>query len=55
MAEDDIDWVYTAGIGLNLWAVRLDIGGAFSTEEEEFDGDEYPSETRVAAQLSVDF
>lgn len=55
LAENDIDWVYTAGLGLNLWAVRLDVAGAFSTEKEEFDGDEIPSETRVAAQLSVDF
>ncbi len=55
IAESDIDWVYTAGLGLNLWAVRLDLAGAFSTEKEEFDGDEYPSEIRVAGQLSVDF
>ncbi|HDR46336.1 MAG TPA: hypothetical protein ENN94_01395 [Geoalkalibacter subterraneus] len=55
IAESDIDWVYTAGIGLNLWAVRLDLAGAFSTEKEEFDGDDYPSEIRVAGQISVDF
>lgn len=55
MAESDIGWVYTAGLGVNLWAARLDLGGAFSTEEEDFDGDEYPSEIRFAAQLSVDF
>lgn len=55
LLEDDIGWVYTAGLGLNLWAVRLDVAGAFSSEKEEFDGDKIPSETRVAAQLSVDF
>ncbi len=55
LAEDDIGWVYTAGLGLNLWAVRLDVAGAFSSENEEFDGDEIPAETRLAAQLSVDF
>ncbi|MBE0596274.1 MAG: conjugal transfer protein TraF, partial [Desulfuromonadales bacterium] len=55
MAEDDIDWVYTAGLGLNLWAVRFDIAGAFAGEKEEFDDDEIPKETRIAAQLSVDF
>jgi len=55
MAESDIGWVYTAGLGVNLWAARFDLGGAFSTEKEEFDGDEYPSEIRFAAQLSVDF
>jgi hypothetical protein len=55
IAESDIGWVYTAGLGVNLWAARLDLGGAFSTEEETFDGDEYPSEIRFAGQLSVDF
>lgn len=55
IAEDDIDWVYTAGLGLNLWAARLDLAGAFSSEEEEFDGEDYPSEIRLAAQLSIDF
>jgi len=55
IAESDIDWVYTAGLGINLWAVRLDLAGAFSTEEEEFDGDDYPSEIRLAGQISVDF
>ncbi|MCF8036515.1 MAG: conjugal transfer protein TraF [Desulfobacteraceae bacterium] len=55
LSEDDIGWVYTAGIGLNLWAVRLDIAGAFAGDEEEFDGEDVPVESRVAAELSVDF
>jgi hypothetical protein len=55
LSQDDIDWVYTAGIGLNLWAMRLDIAGAFSGEKSEYDGDDIPKETRLAAQLSVDF
>lgn len=55
MVEGDIGWVYTAGVGINVWAARLDIGGAFSTEKEEFDGKDYPSEMRLAGQLSVDF
>ncbi|BCR04560.1 hypothetical protein DESUT3_16290 [Desulfuromonas versatilis] len=55
LAEDDIDWVYTAGLGFNLWGVRLDVAGAFANETEEFDGDDIPKETRLAAQLSMDF
>ncbi len=55
LAEDDIGWVYTAGLGINAWLMRLDLAGAFSTEKAEFDGDEIPQETRVTAQLSVDF
>jgi hypothetical protein len=54
-AESDIGRVYTAGLGLNLWAMRLDVAGAFAAEKEEFDGDEMPRELRGMAQLSVDF
>jgi len=55
LAEDDIDLVYTAGLGMNFYAARLDIAAAFAGEKAEFDGDEYPQEVQVAAQLSVDF
>lgn len=55
IAESDIGWVYTAGLGLNLWAMRLDVAGAISDNEGELDGEEVPTEARVAAQLSVDF
>ncbi len=55
ISEDDIDWVYTAGLGLNLWAMRLDVAGAFSGDKAEYDGEDIPKETRLAAQLSVDF
>jgi hypothetical protein len=55
LAASDIDWVYTAGLGLNLWAIRFDVAGAFATEKDEFDGKDIPRETRIAAQLSVDF
>lgn len=55
LAEDDIGWVYTAGLGLNVWAARLDIGGAFSDDKAEFDGDDIPTESRLSAQLSFNF
>jgi hypothetical protein len=55
LSESDIGWVYTAGLGLNLWAIRLDVAGAFAAEKEEFEGNDIPRETRVSAQLSVDF
>lgn len=55
LAEDDIDFVYTAGLGLNLWAVRFDIAGAVANETFNYDGNDIPGETRVAASLSVDF
>jgi len=55
LAEDDVDLVYTAGLGLNLWAVRLDIAGSLTSETFEYDGNEVPQESRVAASLSFDF
>lgn len=55
LAEDDIGIVYTAGLGLNLWAARLDVGGAFSAKTMEYDGDEIPREVQLVAGLSIDF
>ncbi len=55
LAENDIDWVYTAGLGLNFWAMRLDVAGAMAGEKDQFDDEDLPKETRVSAQLSVDF
>lgn len=55
MVQSDIGVVYTAGLGLNFWAVRLDIGGAYSGETARYDGKDYPKESQISAQLSVDF
>lgn len=55
LRESDIGWVYTAGLGVNLWAVRLDVAAAFSGKTAQYNGDKIPSETRFSAQLSSDF
>ncbi|KPV39591.1 hypothetical protein AN478_10660 [Thiohalorhabdus denitrificans] len=55
LAEDDIGVVYTAGLGLNLWAVRADVAAAMSPEETTVDGDEIPREVRATAEVTVDF
>jgi hypothetical protein len=55
LSEDDIGWVYSGGVGLNLWLMRLDVAGAFSADKEQFDNEDIPKETRVSAQLSFDF
>ncbi|MBW6512715.1 MAG: conjugal transfer protein TraF [Desulfuromonadaceae bacterium] len=55
LAESDAELNFTGGLGLNLWAVRLDIGGVYSTEEVEYDGDKAPKELQVAGMLSIDF
>lgn len=55
MAESDTGVVYTAGLGLNLWAIRLDIAGAMSPDKVQFDGEEVPKLAKASVQLSVDF
>lgn len=55
LAEDDIGWVITGGLGLNFWAVRFDIAGAMATKSNQFDEETYPAEARVDFGLSVDF
>ena len=54
-AEDDIGWVYTLGLGVNFWGVRLDLAGAFSSDKTKVEDDEIPTEARLAAQLSFNF
>ena len=55
MAEDDIGRVYTAGLGLNLWLVRVDVAGAMSADTTTVDGEDVPREARATAELSFDF
>jgi hypothetical protein len=55
LAEDDIGWVITGGLGFNFWAVRFDIAGAMATKDNQFDDEDYPAEARLDIGLSIDF
>ena len=55
LLKSDIGWVYTAGLGVNLWAARLDVAGAFSPKKGQYDNRDIPKEIRLSAQLSADF
>jgi len=55
MAQNDIGTVLTAGLGINLWAARLDIGGAMSTKKAQYQGKSFPREARLSAALNIDF
>jgi len=55
LAEDDIGLVYTAGFGLNLWAVNLDIGGAMSKDTTNIDGNSIPEAMKAEFALSMLF
>lgn len=55
LAESDIGALVHAGIGVNLWVVRIDLAGAMALETTEYDGDEVPREARLGFQLAADF
>ena len=51
LAESDIGALVHAGIGVNLWVVRIDLAGAMALETTEYDGNEVPREARLGFQL----
>jgi hypothetical protein len=55
LAESDVPYVLTAGLGLNLWAMRLDFAGGYSPKKETYQGKTYPKEARAGMGLMVDF
>ena len=56
LAAEWQDWIATAGIGVNLWAVRFDVGGAYSIgANTEYEGTEIPEEARLYASISFEF
>ena len=55
IAESDIGPVVTLGAGINLWAVRIDLGVAASTEMVSIEGYDIPDEIRASLGLAVDF
>ncbi|MGA1845570.1 conjugal transfer protein TraF [Deferribacter abyssi] len=55
LAENDIDNVYTAGLGLNFYLFRLDAGIAFSDKTTTIDGKDLPNEIKAEVALSFEF
>ncbi len=55
LAESDIKQVYTAGLGLNLWLIRLDVSAAMSSNRTSFNNKSIPEEARVQVNLSMEF
>jgi len=53
--SQDIGLVTTAGLGLNLWAARIDLGVAVSSNEVDFDGEKVPAYLAAALAIAVDF
>jgi hypothetical protein len=56
IAESDHEWVLTAGVGAQLWALSVDIGGAISIDDTvNYDGTDYPRTARLFAAIGMDF
>lgn len=55
LADASVPTMVHGGVGLNLWAVRLDLAGAISTEKVTVDGSEVPRSAELSAGLAVDF
>lgn len=55
IAESDIGPVITLGAGINLWAIRIDLGVAASTDLTSFKDYDVPDELRVALGITSDF
>lgn len=55
LAKDDIGPVYTAGLGLNLWLVNIDLGASLSPDTTTIDENDIPKEVRAELALSALF
>ena len=55
IAESDIGLVYTAGAGLNLWLVNVDLGASLSSSRTSIDGNEFPERSEAALAVSALF
>jgi hypothetical protein len=55
LAQSDIGLVYTAGLGINLWLLQLDIGAAMSKNTTQIDSQSVPDESKVDFSLSMLF
>ncbi len=55
IAQSDIGLVPTLGLGLDLWAARIDIGGAISTKRVVLDGKKRPVYAMASAAITMDF
>lgn len=55
IAESDDPTLWSAGLGINLWLLRIDLAGQATTETIEYDGDEVPKEARAAFALATDW
>jgi len=52
---DEREPVLSGGVGVNMYAVRIDLAVAAGLDTVEYDGEEYPEEMRASLAITVDF
>ena len=55
IAENDDQLLYSAGLGLNLYVMRIDLAGQATTDRVTYDGKEYPTEARASLAIATDW
>jgi len=55
IAESDDPTLYSAGLGINLWAMRIDLAGQATPETIDYDGTKVPMEARASLALATDW
>lgn len=55
IAESDDPTLWSAGLGINLWLLRIDLAGQATTDTIEYDDTKVPKEARVAFALATDW
>ncbi len=55
IAETDEASLLSAGVGLNLYALRIDVAGQASTKTITYDGTDYPQEARASLAVATDW
>jgi hypothetical protein len=55
LAEDDIPYEVSAGVGVNLWLARIDLALAASPETATYDDQDYPTALRASLGVMIDF
>lgn len=55
IAESDDKLLYSGGVGLNLYALRIDLAGQATTDTVTYDGKDYPTEARASLAIATDW
>jgi hypothetical protein len=55
LADSQVGNVITAGVGVNFWLARLDVGAAVALDKQKYEDEETPKEVRLTAAFAIDF